>query len=105
MKKNIVLIATVLFAACSAKVSMPSQVDLERAEKKFPGISLAELNEGKIKFEQNCGSCHSLNESYRESEKGLRRIMPEMAQKANIDTKTEDQILKYLITMNSAPKK
>ena len=105
MKKNLVLISTILMVACSAKIIMPTQADVERANVKFPGISLSDLNEGKIKFEQNCGSCHSLNESYHESEKGLRRIMPEMAQKAKIDAKAEDQILKYLITMNSAPKK
>ncbi len=105
MKKNIILISTVILVACSSKVLLPTQADVERVNKKFPGITLSELNDGKIKFEQNCGSCHSLSKSFHESESEIRKIMPEMAQKANVDSKTEELILKYLVTINSAEKK
>src|ERR1017187_7169934 len=107
MKKMIIGIALAsIVGACVAYVPLaPSQSDMEWATRKFPGITLEELNNGKALFEQKCKKCHSLARPFRVSEADLLHVMPKMAKKAKIDVKTSDQILKYLEVMRSAPKK
>jgi len=105
MKKTIVILSTAFLFACAVKNIVPSESDVQRVSNKFPGISLSDLQKGKVLFEQNCGNCHGLSKSYHESESEIRKIMPEMAEKSKIDANSQDLILKYLITMNSANKK
>jgi nitrate/TMAO reductase-like tetraheme cytochrome c subunit len=105
MKKTLAILSCTFLFACAAKNLIPTENDAQRVAAKFPGISLSDLNQGKVLFENNCGNCHGLSKSYHESESEIRKIMPEMAQKSEISSKDEDLILKYLITMNSAPKK
>ena len=81
----------------------PTQNDAGRGRQKFPDLTLAELNQGKIFFENNCNKCHGEKISFKVSEKHLYKVVPRMAKKkAKVDDKTEALILKYLVTMHSA---
>jgi cytochrome c5 len=104
MKRTIIFISTLLFiAACSKQaVVAPSQADADRASAKFPGITLAEINEGKSLYEANCGKCHGLKKPASRNEEKWRQIVPRMAKKAKIDAETEAKILKYVVTMSEA---
>ncbi len=107
MNKNL---STIFFASCvlilgacaAKKAAVLSQTDADRASAKFPGATLASLNEGKKHYEDNCGKCHGLKKPSSESEAGWRKIVPDMAQKAEVDAKTENLILQYVVTMGSA---
>jgi hypothetical protein len=102
MKKTSLIISVIFLIACgSPKLLSLNNKDVEKADKKFPGITLAELNEGKLIFETNCGRCHPLEKSLNKSEESLRKVVPSMARKSKIDVKSEDLVLKYLITVNS----
>lgn len=79
-----------------------SQTDADRAAAIFPGATLASLADGKMKYENHCGSCHGLKKLNSEDEAGWRNIVPDMAQKAEIDAKTENLILQYVVTMSKA---
>jgi cytochrome c5 len=103
MKKIIILISVTFFVACAAyKPLAPSQTDAERATQKFPGTTLADLNQGKTIFEESCKKCHSLKKPFTKSEEEIRNVLPKMAKKAKIDSQQEDLVLKYLLTMNTA---
>lgn len=106
MKKLTVILAAVVLTGCfTAKKIAPSQTDVDRMAAKFPGYTLAELNEGKGLYEANCGTCHALKKPTSEPESEWRRIVPDMVQKVNkngmvLDNTKEERILKYLITMS-----
>jgi len=108
MKKLIVIISAVSLAGCfsAREAKHSSESDIDRGAAKFPGYTLAELNEGKKLYENNCAKCHELKKPTSESEASWRKIVPEMTAKANkkgmvIDSKSQDLILKYVITMSS----
>jgi len=106
MNKVLILILAIGLTACGTyKALAPNQADVDRGAKKYPGLSMDNLNQGKAIFENECGKCHSLNKPFRVSESALIKIMPTMAKKAGIDSKSSDLVLKYLVTMKSAPKK
>jgi len=104
-RKYLVVLASVILAGCfAAKKSIPSQADADRGAAKFPGYTLAELNEGKTLYENNCGTCHSLKKPSSESEAEWRRIVPAMVKKVNknkvvLDAHSEELILRYVVTM------
>ena len=100
MKKLAVLFILAALVACS-KVLMPTQADADRATTKFPGTTLAELNEGKTLYTDNCGKCHGLKKPTSLNEEGWRKIVPPMAKKAKINAEQEDKILKYVVTMSA----
>lgn len=118
MKKSILILAVVAIAvACGTKKStggvvdtMPNQADIDRVQEKFPGYTLAELNEGRKLYESNCNLCHGLKKTASESEEEWRKIVPPMVQKANkkngnaIDAAGEEKILRYVVTMSLAGK-
>lgn len=102
MKKTLFVISIMVLVACAAyKPMIPAQTDADRAAQKFPGTTLAELNEGKAIFEGNCNKCHSLKKPFKKTEEEVRNVLPKMAKKAKIDSKQEDLVLKYLLTMKS----
>ena len=85
-----------------------SQTDVDRGALVFADLNIQQLNEGKVIYEQYCGSCHSLKRPASESERGWRHHVPEMVQLTNekagkeeIDAAKQELILRYLITMSS----
>lgn len=89
---------------------VPNQTDVDRVQKKFPGYTLTQLNEGRDLYEAYCAICHELEKPSSESEGSWRKIVPEMVVKANrktnnaIDASGEEKILRYVITMGPAQK-
>jgi cytochrome c5 len=111
MKKLIYLFLISLFTACSVKLIAPSQSDVDRVSVKYPGYSLAELNDGKALFQQTCTKCHRLKDPASRNEEKWKKIVPKMMAKLNkkegkqvLDDKQQESILKYIITMNLAAK-
>jgi cytochrome c5 len=115
MKRSFVAIVgfMLILAACgSTKLIQPSQADVDRGAQKFSKLTLADLNQGKTIFEQNCNLCHGLKNPTSKNEDQWKKIVPKMVQKVNnkkgnagIDKKSEEILLQYLITMSTAPVK
>ena len=102
MKNTIVFSLCLLFlAACAVKKTTISlnDADAARASAKYPGASLATLQQGKSLYEENCSKCHGLKSpsAYNEEEWG--KHVKRMAPKAKIDKATEGLILQYVVTM------
>ncbi len=111
MKKSFYLFLMTVFTACSVKLIPPSQGDVDRVSAKYPGYTLAALNDGKALFEQTCSRCHRLKNPASGNEDKWKEIVPKMIGKLNkkegkevIDSKQQESILQYLVTMSSAPK-
>lgn len=100
MNKLFITFALLGVIACSHKI-MLSQSDADRAAAKFPGTTLADLQQGKTLYESTCNKCHGLKNPRSRDEAGWRQIVPVMAQKAKVDAHTEDLILRYLVTASA----
>jgi mono/diheme cytochrome c family protein len=110
MNKSIIVFSFLLLACGSAKLMMHTQTDVERGSKTFPGLTMADLDQGKALFTQNCQQCHGLKDPKGRSEEKWRSIVPRMAAKVNkkagktvLDSMGQQQILKYVVTMSTAP--
>ena len=105
MKKILIIALISVLAACASfKPMAPAQSDADRAAQKFPGTTLADLTEGKSIFETKCHKCHSLKKPFGKSDEAIEKSLPRMAKRANIDSKQQDMVLKYLLTMNTVQK-
>ncbi len=106
MKKTLTFLSFLLIVSCAAyKPLTPSQTDANRAQQKFPGTTLADLEQGKSIFEHSCNKCHSLKKPFTNDEATVRQVLPKMAKRAKLDNHQEDLVLKYLLTMKSAKSK
>ncbi|MDZ4821827.1 MAG: hypothetical protein SH856_00020 [Flavobacteriales bacterium] len=102
MKTIVILFMLALIMSCSPKLLVPTQVDADRGQKTFPGLTLSEVNEGKMLYETHCDKCHPLKKPESRTEMEWHTIVPEMAGRAKIDEVTESKILKYVLTMREA---
>jgi len=107
MKKLFSILFILLGSACSFKLIQPTQSDVDRVSTKFPGYSLAELNEGKSLFEHTCNKCHHLKNPASRTEARWNKIVPKMLAKLNkregkqmLDEKQQETLLRYLVTMS-----
>lgn len=101
-----IIIAALFLAACGTALKLslptPSQSDADRGATSFPGLTVEDLNKGKQAYEGNCAGCHSLYSPSKFSEEKWKKEVPKMAKKANVNADTENQILKYVLTMRTA---
>ena len=111
MKKVICIALIAVLSACSVKLLVPTQADVNRVSTKYPGYTIEELSMGKSIFETNCKGCHGLKNPSSRSEDKWKEIVPKMVRKLNkeagkevMDSKQQETLLKYLITMSTAPK-
>jgi mono/diheme cytochrome c family protein len=54
------VLLSLAFAACSAGLPEPSTQDAKRAQTRFPGTTVVELNRGRALYVQTCAGCHAL---------------------------------------------
>ncbi len=113
MKSISIFSLALLLAACGSKMMELSNADAERGAVKFPGLTVAALTQGKTHYETHCQSCHGLYSPASRTEPQWRGIVPNMVIKANkkmgkmgmpIDSAVQESILRYVVTMSSAPK-
>jgi hypothetical protein len=83
------------------------QADVDRAQAKFPGITLTQLESGRMQYEENCQSCHGLKDPTDYTEDRIRQVVPVMAKKANdragrtvVDLEEQDLIMKYMVAIS-----
>jgi len=104
MKKSILFLAAITFlAACASKKAVVSlsESDASRAAAKYPGASLATLQNGKMLYEEKCSNCHGLKNPTAYNEEQWGKHVKRMAPKAKIDKPTEELILQYVVTMSA----
>jgi hypothetical protein len=99
--KYFVLLSLMLALACSVhKLPVPREQEVVQAAKRFPNVTLAELNKGKLLFEQNCHKCHSYHKPNEHTELEWMNIIPLMCSRAKLDNVSQSYILKYVIAFS-----
>jgi cytochrome c5 len=97
--KKIIAISLIVLAGCSAsKMVTMTQADADKAAAKFPGATLASLQEGQKLYNDECGTCHALKATTWGNETEWKGIIPPMAEKAEINASQQNLITQYLLT-------
>jgi cytochrome c5 len=115
MKNYVIVTAMIILASCSAAKFVPTsltQADADRLSARYPGLTVEELNEGKLHYEMHCSTCHGLKNPVKWNEIKWKSIVPDMAAKANkkakkevVDQAIQESILKYVIAVSTGGKK
>lgn len=106
---SVLAIGSFLFFSCGPiKLIEPTQANVTRAEKTFPGVTLQDLQQGKTHFETMCTQCHKVKDPAKRTPTQWNKVVPKMAAKADksaskkkIDKATQESILKYLSAMSA----
>jgi cytochrome c5 len=110
MKRFTILLGfavTIIIASCSdnsVRAIQVTQKDTDIASKKWQGVTMAQLTQGKTIYESNCNKCHKLKDPKSHTEEEWNKIVPNMSRKAKIDAASQDLVLKYVVTMSIAEK-
>ncbi len=109
--KKLAVILCIILTACSVQLIRPLQLDIDRVKDKYPGYTLQELNEGQALYIANCQSCHRLKRPESFTEQRWTEIVPKMVARVNkkagttvIDKNYQGVLLRYLVTMGTAPR-
>src|SRR5688572_16762981 len=105
MNKFLILSCCLAIAACSAKLTGPSQADADRGKSTYSDITVEKLNKGKLLVETHCGTCHPVKSPDSRTVTQWNTIVPEMVAKVNkkamtteLDAEEERLILMYVTT-------
>lgn len=86
----------VLALGCSTVVVHPSARDARWASEKWPGTTVAELEEGRSVFVARCAGCHNLPNPGSKSPEEWGNVVGEMATGARLTAADQDLVLRYL---------
>jgi hypothetical protein len=91
-RNRIVVLAGILFCACSPALYMPSEVDSSRT-----GISTDSLLIGRTLYINHCGSCHNLHLPEQYTRRHWEKEIPDMQRKAKITDEETKMITNFLL--------
>ncbi len=106
MKRTLVLslMAALIGFACGVKKSTTASVStgfsaeqIKQAETRFPGVSSAELAEGKKLYESRCSSCHELPHAEKMSQSRWAHEYASMKGKAQLNL-AEDRLVNAYVS-------
>lgn len=87
---------------CGGGLREPTAADASLAAKRWPGTTLALLNEGRTLYVRRCGTCHALYAPTELAEPEWRESIAEMRERAHVQPREEDLILKYLVAVGAS---
>ena len=84
------------FSSCKKDVVSPSSVYVPTAADVTTSATLAQLQQGRTIFVNNCGRCHGLYSPDSYSASNWQIIVPNMASRAGLSSTDEALVLKYV---------
>ena len=97
------LAVSAALAACAADVPRATPLDAERAARRRPGTTIADLDRGRSTYLSKCTSCHSPVAPRSIAGEAWPQHVDEMRERAHLSTEEHDAIVLYLTTIATAP--
>lgn len=94
--KRMVCAMLIVLAGCASLLPVVTVEDVRQAEERWPGTTKAMLDEGRQRYVDRCGSCHSLHLPSEYTETQWERAVGEMQTRAKVSPEEKEQILRYL---------
>lgn len=96
MMKRMGFALFVLLAGCSSMLPVVTREDVRRAEARWPGVTQGVLEEGRQKYVDRCGGCHSLHLPSEYTESEWKEAVDSMQSRAKVSPEEKEKILTYL---------
>jgi hypothetical protein len=97
-KRNpIILLAVLLFCACSPALYLPTMTDAAKT-----GVSADSLMIGRTLYVDHCGSCHNVHLPEQYTSKHWIKEMSEMKQKAKVSDQEAKLILNFILARSKS---
>ena len=87
---------------CAAGLPPVTELQAERASERWPGTSVAQLEQGRALYQGRCGNCHQLFSPGHFPEQRWRVEIAEMRERAHLSAEQENLIFQYLATASSS---
>lgn len=98
------VLAALLLAGCAhSKAPAATEADAERAQARFPGITVGELNHGRKIYVGHCGGCHLPPAPSEHAVETWPGHVREMSERSGLTRDEESLVIRYLQVMASAP--
>ena len=94
-------LAGALAGGCAARARLPEPTALHASH--VPGVSVAQLSEGRRVYVARCGGCHNLYSPDRYGEAAWERAVDKMAPKAKLTARQREDVLAYLLAVVRTP--
>jgi cytochrome c5 len=104
MKKLLILLPVIATIGCfSKKAATPAKSNVDSVATVVVTPEMANYNQGKLLYQQNCKGCHVLIKPSEQSEDQWRIMVPVMTKKVNkkeeyINPHQQELILNYVLT-------
>jgi len=93
MKATLTLFIVILLAACSSKLYIPSEANVNKREP----ATLAELGQGHDIYKKSCGGCHRLYKPDSRIREQWTKVLKVMGPKAKLSDDKVALVYKYLV--------
>jgi len=90
-----------LAVGCTRPPPTPTTADLGRVSSRYPGLTLAELQQGRDVYQSRCGSCHVLYQPSQHGPSEWPHLIGEMAQRAKLTEADRNRVERYLVALSS----
>ena len=99
IQKALIIIFTTVIVSCSVlKLSEPTDVELQKAQKIWSDITLPDLQEGFSIYKKKCGSCHYLYRPEQFNTEKWNKSLDLMKTKSNLTDFEYEKIRKYILS-------
>lgn len=96
MKRWAVCCIVIVLGGCASMLPEVTADDARRAEGHWPGTTQAMLEQGRQKYIDRCGGCHSLHLPAAFTDAEWKRAVNEMQGRAKVSAEEKELILRYL---------
>jgi len=93
MRTTIAIILLFAFAACSTKIYMPTDANVNKRQT----ATLADLQQGHDIFKEKCGKCHGYKNPAKYSADQWTKILQKMGPKAKLNQEQISLVYKYVV--------
>jgi cytochrome c5 len=103
--REALLLVLVLASCAHTKAPVATDADAERAQARWPGITVAELNHGRKVYVGHCGGCHLPPAPTDHDVESWPGHVREMSERSGLTGEEESAVIRYLQVMAAAPPK
>ena len=97
-----IVTASLLMAQCTAKKATSSAAAKEMTPEEAvadvkKNFTEAQMEEGRVVFQANCGKCHNIHEPETRTVQKWERVLPRMSKKANLEEEQAAKVRAYVL--------
>jgi len=102
IRRSLLVFLAVIELGCTSGIPKPTQLDVARASRRWPGTTGAELSRGRALYLGRCAGCHNLYRPEARAPEQWPKIVRDMAGPAGLGPKEIEAIERYLVIASTS---